>query len=178
MHGAKACGSHFISETKLAEIVRNDLEGYIAELNVDEAALRDRLIAMKTKELKAQQAKLNEQKKNAEARLRQLDTLLARVYEEMLLGVIPRDTLLDMSGRYNIEKAECQKTLDELLSRTREFEIAESDAENWIGRLKEYMNGKDLDNKLLRQLIKEIRIGAVNSGDNGKERTIEIDYRF
>ena len=41
-----------------------------------------------------------------------------------------------------------------------------------------YMNGKDLDNKLLRQLIKEIKVGAANKAGDGRERTIEICYRF
>ena len=104
-------------------------------------------------------------------RIAELDTMLSRLYEEMLLGQLPRDVLMDLSNRYNSEKEEKQNELAE-------FRSAVEDVEKWLSVLKQYLSGMELDRALLHKLIREIKVGAYTKVNGVKYQDIEIAYSF
>ena len=147
-------------------------------MQTDESALRKRMITERNQTLSAEQKLLEQQKNQITARLIELDKLLGRLYEEMLLRELPREVLLDMSSRYNTEKTEKQEQLKILQARLEEYQKTVNDVENWLALLKEYMSGRELDTVLLHKLVKEIRVGQYTKINGVKHQEIEIIYCF
>ena len=176
--GRSACQSHWTAEKDLIRLIESDLAGFVQEMQTDESALRKRMITERNQTLSAEQKLLEQQKNQITARLIELDKLLGRLYEEMLLRELPREVLLDMSSRYNTEKTEKEEQLKILQARLEEYQKTVNDVENWLALLKEYMSGRELDTVLLHKLVKEIRVGQYTKINGVKHQEIEIIYCF
>ncbi len=176
--GSSVCTSHLIGEKDLKGLAESELAAFADEISVDEQGLRYRLIAQRTKAVKAEQEALKKKAANIQNRLADLDKMLERLYEELLLGQIPRETLMDMSNRYNSEKEEKKAELAEINAKLEEYINACDDVEKWLDMLKKYMQGQALDHTLIHKLIKRITVGEAKKIDGMKTQPIEIEYTF
>ena len=176
--GASACTSHWTGEQQLISLVKSELAEFAKQIEIDEQGVRDRLIAERSKNVKTEQSAMESRRQTISNRIVELDTMLSRLYEEMLLGQLPRDVLMDLSNRYNSEKEEKQYELAELDARLAEFRSVVEDVEKWLTVLKQYLSGMELDRALLHKLIREIKVGAYTKVNGVKYQDIEIAYSF
>lgn len=147
-------------------------------MQTDERALQDRLMAERSMTARAEQTALESRQAQLSARLTELDTLLAKLYEEMLLGQLPRDVVLNLSARYTAEKSEKQAELDKITMQLQTYRDAVEDIDKWVTLLKEHLSGRALDWILLHKLIKEIKIGHYTKVNGVKHQDIAITYSF
>ena len=176
--GSEACTSHWIMENVLVELVRNDLEQYCQELCVDEEKLRKRLQENYHREIQHDKAAIEREYRAIQVRITELDGLLGKLYEETLLGQIPREKLLEFAEKYRSEKAMLTDKAEELQAQLDAYGIKAEEQQRWLCSVREYMSGTVLDRDLLHRLIKVIRVGETTVVDGQKQREVEIIYRF
>ena len=104
--------------------------------------------------------------------------LQSKLYEELLLGQLPGETLIEMSHKYRTEKPALEQKSQELQSELDRLTAKDEDIRNWLCVVREYMSGTVLDRELLHRLIKVIRVGETTVVDGEKQREIKIIYRF
>lgn len=104
--------------------------------------------------------------------------LQSKLYEELLLGQLPRETLIEMSQKYKTEKTVLEQKSQELQSELDRLTAKAEDIRNWLCVVHEYMSGTVLDCELLHRLIKVIRVGETTVVDGQKQREVEIIYKF
>ena len=104
--------------------------------------------------------------------------LQSKLYEELLLGQLPRETLIVMSQKYKIEKTVLEQKSLELQSELDRLTAKAEDIHNWLCVVREYMSGTVLDRELLHRLVKVIRVGETTVMNGQKQREVEIVYRF
>lgn len=102
----------------------------------------------------------------------------SKLYEELLLGQLPRETLIEMSQKYRTEKTALEQKSQELQSELDRLTAKAEDIRNWLCVVREYMSRTVLDRELLHRLIKVIRVGEPTVVDGQKQKDIEIVYRF
>ena len=102
----------------------------------------------------------------------------SKLYEELLLGQLPRETLIEISQKYRTEKTALEQKSQELQSELDRLTAKAEDIQNWLCVVREYMTGTVLDRELLHRLIKVIRVGETTVVDGQKQREVEIIYRF
>lgn len=104
--------------------------------------------------------------------------MLNKLYEETLLGVIPREVLIEMSERYRTEKSEKERELEDLNNQIQTYDDAVEDIQKWVSLIRHFMEVQELDRELIHKLVKEIRVGMYTKVDGVKYQDIEIEYNF
>lgn len=67
--------------------------------------------------------------------------LQEKLYEELLLGQLPRETLIEMSQKYKTEKTALEQKSQELQSELDRLTAKAEDIRNWLCVVREYMQG-------------------------------------
>lgn len=160
------------------ELVRNDLEQYVKGLEVNEEQLQNLLMKQYSRDTQFNRTAIEKELHSAKTRITELETMQGKLYEELLLEQLPRETLIEMSQKYRTEKTALEQKSQELQSELDRLTIKAKDIRSWMCVVREYMSGTVLDRELLHRLIKVIRIGETTVVDGVKQREVEIIYRF
>ena len=178
-HGSsRACTSLWIMENALMELVRNNLEQYVQGLEVNEEQLQALLMERYSRDTKSDRTATEKELHSAKTHIAELEMLQSKLYEELLLGQFPRETLIEMSQKYRTEKTVLEQKSQELQSELDRLTAKAEDIRSWLCVVREYMSGTVLDRELLHRLIKIIRVGETTVVDGQKQREVEIIYRF
>ena len=162
----------------LIELVRNDLEQYVQGLELSEEQLQNLLMEQYSKDTKSDRTAIEKELHSAKTRIAELEMLQSKLYEELLLSQLPRETLIELSQKYRTEKTALEQKRHELQSELDRLTAKAEDIHNWLCVVREYMSGTVLDRELLHRLIKVIRVGETTVVDGQKQREVEIVYRF
>lgn len=176
--GSGAYTSHWIMENALMELVRNDLEQYVQGLELSEEQLQNLLMEQYSRDTKSDITSIEKELHSARTRIAEIEMLQSKLYEELLLGQLPRETLIEMSQKYKTEKTALEQKSQGLQSELDRLTAKAEDIRSWLCVVREYMSGTVLDRELLHRLIKVIRVGETIIVDGQKQREVEIIYRF
>jgi len=151
---------------------------YVKGLELNEEQLQNLLMEQYSKDTKPDRSKTEKELHSARARIAELEMLHSKLYEELLLGQLPRETLIELSQKYRIEKTALEQKSQELQSELDRLTAKAEDIHSWLCVVREYMSGTVLDCELLHRLIKVIRVWETTVVDGQKQREVEIVYRF
>lgn len=174
--GKKYCTSHTIRERKIESIVLQDIQSMLDEVTMDEEKARERFIRNKAKSSEQNRYSDERQLKAIRNRLAELDKLIESTFEERVLGSLPESVCAKLCAKYQTEHEGLEKNEEEIEQRLAEADRNEEDVDEYICRLKEYMNCKALTREMCIQLIDFITIGEKNSQTN--VRSIHIYYKL
>lgn len=176
--GAHACTPHRTLLKILSDLVKEDIRCQAQRILYDEETVVRELLRRKRAVADSEQSLAENQLHEARARLAELDRLIAKLYEETVLGQMPREVLLDLMEKYQGEKQEkafLAKTLTEKLEQTRE---AERDVREWVALIKRHMDVEEIDRDLLIRLIDKIVVGQKTTVDGVDRQEITIHYNL
>ena len=176
--GSKACTLHWILEKTLIELVCHDLEQYVQGLELNEEYLQAMLMEQYSQNAQTSRIIIENELHSVKVRIAELEMMQSKLYEELFLGQLPRDTLIEMSQKYRTEKTALEQKSQELKSELDRLTAKAEDIRNWLCVVREYMSGTVLERELLHRLIKVIRVGETIVVDGQKQREAEIIYRF
>lgn len=174
--GKGHCSSHFITYADLYDAVLHDIRRraratahmdthLLARLSREASGLLDR---------KAQEAE--REKKRMDARIEELDAIIAKLYEDSALDRIPKERAQSLMAKFegelkdlNSKRAELVNSLDAQVKR-------QSEMEEFTRVLARYQELQELNATILNELIREIRVGAKYTEDGVKKQKIQILY--
>ena len=129
----------------------------------------------KTAQTEAQRSELI----SAEARQRELDRLLPKLYEDWASERITERSFLMLSDKYQSELAALEKKLESLRAERRNEGVIVDHEQEWNSLIQRYLNPSEMTAEMLRALIEKIVVHeAVKSPDGTRDQEIEIYYRF
>jgi len=166
--------SHYINHKNLYNIVFSRLKDLVKTVNNDD------FIAELSKNVESadKKEKVLADKSRIETRLRVLDRMLQKLYEDFICEQLEVNNYQKLLMKYQAE----QKTLGEQL-KTVEAELSkERDQMEGLNKLKEtvnrFFNFEKLTSEMLHQLIDRIEIGHAELIDGEKRQNVNIVYRF
>ncbi len=118
------------------------------------------------------------QLKKAEKRLAQLEKVLNKLYEDRALEKITEERYLAMNGEYEAEYSELKAQSAELLVKITETETAEQNAQIFSDLVEKYTDLKELNARILNELIDRIVIHEKEIINDEKHQMVEIYYKF
>lgn len=174
------CTSHQIHNVQVEEILLRELRRITAFARERE----DEFVRMVTqkgeKELNRQLRESSYELARAEDRIRQLDTIISRLYEDNISGKVSDERFAKMSASYEAE----QKTLDSRVSELRMF-ISETkeqrlNAESFLGMVRKYSEITELTPEIVRAFVERIEVLQPEKvpGSRTKKQTIVIFWNF
>lgn len=176
--GKRACSSHYIQLKILTQIVLEDIRSKMQMVSVDEKQAREEFLKrseqISSRERKTDQNRLNQAKR----RLSELDKLIASVYEDKVIGRIPEDVCLSLLDKYQAEKKNLSAEVTELEHKMSVVKKDESDVDEFIHRVKEYMEVPELTREMCMELIEFITVDECPGKYSKQPREIHIYYKL
>lgn len=175
LHGKKLCSTHYISQKQIEAVIIADIRS-MAELVVkDEQTARAAFLSKKeqqtSRQSKADIKKLNDSKH----RLDELENLMQSVYEDKVMGKIPEHICVSFLEKYEAEQQELRAVIADLEERLSAEKQDREDVEEFIRRLKKYVDVQTLTRELGLELIEYVTVGAYTPNE---PREINIYYKF
>lgn len=177
-HGKAACGSHIIKFEQLETVVLHDIQKHasLAEENIDRYVKYLDDITRKDKN-----GEINSYKKEAEKarkRISELETVIQKMYEDKVFGVISEERYIAMSVNMENELSSLKTRLAELSEYLSDFEKSHKDVKAFAELIKRYIGITELTEELVHMLIEKIVVHGKEVIDNETVIKIDIYYRF
>lgn len=176
--GAGACTPHRTRQSVFADLVLEDIREKAARIAVNEdaviAELKRRKQAATTSEQRTKERNLQALK----TRLSELDRLITKLYEEMVLGDIPREVVLEMMEKYKKEQEEKSIQAAELAEQLTHSQEVDHDIREWVSLIRRYVSIEELDRELLIQLVDKIIVGQKTTVNGEERQDITIVYNL
>ena len=175
LYGKGHCSTHYITQNQLEAVIIADIRS-MAELVVkDEQTARAAFLSKKeqqtSRQSKADIKKLNDSKH----RLAELENLMQSVYEDKVMGKIPEHICVSFLEKYEAEQQELRAVIADLEERLSAEKQDREDVEEFIRRLKKYVDVQTLTRELCLELIEYVTVGAYTPNE---PREINIYYKF
>lgn len=176
--GSRACSSHYIQIKILNQIVLQDIRSKIDLVSIDEKKARTDFLRQRDKLAKKEETESRKQLRKDKARLEELGKLLSSVYEDKVMGRIPEDVCIELLKKYQVEKTEIVTEIAALESKLSEMEKTTADVDEFIRRLKTYLDVPELTREMCMELIEFVTVDECPGKYSKEPREIHIYYKL
>lgn len=174
--GKAYCFSHHIAGNILEEIILTDIQSKVNSVITDEATIRRKFLEKNAKltqeKVKTAQIELKRKSK----RLAELDGLIESAYEDKVKGKMPEDICIKLLNRYTDEQKTLTEEIKTLKESLAESNQANADVDEFIRKIKRYINPTELTREMCIELIDRVIIGAAPKNKD-EPRNIQIVYK-
>ena len=172
-----SCGSHYIREAVLSQIVLKHIQAVTGSILFHEEHFRRVMYEQRQAQSQEEIRSLKKQLERDEKRIAELKRLFMKIYEDNAAGRLSDDRYEMLSAAYETE----QKQLEDEVGRIRAaIEAQEKQAESlkqFIHRIKDHAIDIDhLDGTILHELIEAIYVGAPDKSSGHRVQHIHIKY--
>lgn len=111
-------------------------------------------------------------------RMSELEKLILSVYEDKVSGKIPEDICVNLLNKYQMEKVTLQAELSEIEKRQTDMAKEKTDVDEFIRRLKAYMQVPKLTREMCMELIEFVTVDKCPGKYSKEPREIHIYYKL
>ena len=176
--GKSACTIHTIYENVLTRLVLEDIREKARFAEYDPEQLVQQIIRLKDKETKSRLSSCEQELKTYTARLSELERLMQNLYEDKCAGTIPQTVFQTLMRKYEAERAEKSEAIPELERRVKSYLENRTDANRWLGIIRQYTEITELDESILFELVDRIEVGETQKVNGQRVCDIRVYYRY
>ena len=176
--GYGACSRHTIYEMTLTELVLSEIRAHAEALELDEAAMLDRLQAQRTAADAERQESVRQEIGKLRRRVYELEQMTAKLYEDKVCGSISAASFAVLLEKAEQERRQRSDRLDTLLAEVRQYEQSAADIQSWAAVVRKHLHIREIDRETVDELIDRIEVGEKTVVDGKNVRDIKIYYRF
>jgi uncharacterized protein YeeX (DUF496 family) len=177
-NGKEQCSTHAIPFETLKAVVLADIKQYAKLAEKDEDILINRVMDSSAKdrdrERGAQQSKLRDIQKRVAA----IDQAIKQLFEEKLAGNVPNGIFKKLMEDYEAEQTRLTDEIADVEKKLARKASEKSEAEKWIGLIKDCINLRELDRATAVALINRIDVSEQFVADGQRQQNIAIKYNF
>ena len=178
-HGKEYCASHYITYDVLYQLVFCDLQKMIVCCAKDIIGFRKMLRSKCKSNTRRQLESIVKEAERKQTRLKEIDKILSKLYEDSALGKIPESRYEQMSEKYEQEQKELSQGILQLKQEFDEVKKQKDASDRFINIVKKYTYINELDANILNELIDRIVVHHKEKDKDGRTyQQIEIYYRF
>lgn len=177
--GTLCPSAHRIKAEVVLNLIREtlkDIKKYLYEDN--EAFIRSIQNEMEEKE------KIEIEKKytrliDSKGRLQELERLMCRIYEDMILNKIPNSRYEILNNQYETEQITLSKEIKDLEQQVSRYEKETDRAKKFISLISRYENFDNLTNTMINEFVEKIIVHERDrKGSQTSKQKIEIYFNF
>ena len=176
--GYGACSRHTIYEMTLTELVMGEIRSHAEKLELDEAAVLDRLQRQRSAASAERMEGIRQEITKLRRRIFELEQSTSKLYEDKVCGVITPAAFSVLMQKSEQERLQKTERLDALLSETQQQEQEAAAMQRWSALIRKHLHIRELDRDTVDELIDRIEVGENAIVDGKRVRDIRIFYRF
>jgi DNA invertase Pin-like site-specific DNA recombinase len=177
-YGKHRCSQHKIFEDDLIAAVLADIQDKAKGALSEKNKLVERLVASSLAEQDGEQRTRLDTHNKAVKRLREIEQLVARLYEDSITGTITAGNFSMLITKYQNEQKQLQVTVADFENTNAETIDSKSNAEKCAALLADNAGITELTTEVLNTLISRIDVYETEVVDGIKRQRIDIHYRF
>lgn len=174
--GSIICASHYIKMKDINAIVLMDIRSKAKLVIENEKQARENFLKAKEKLSAGKTAASKKKLSDGKKRLAELERLLQSVYEDKVLNRVPEEVCISLLNKYQCEKTELQNEIMVLEREMTESKQDIADVEEFIRRIKRYVDVQELTREMCLELIEFITIDKFV--EKKAPREIHIYYKL
>lgn len=176
--GSKACTQHYLKFNDIYEVVLKDIQQHckLAAENKDKYV--DMLMKASSESGSNGRNALTKEYDKANSRIKQLDRILQKLYEDNALGIISDERYHSMADSMEQEYKQLKARMLEISTMLSETERSKKNAGDFADLVAKYTNITELDADLIHMLIDKIVVHEKEEKDGETVQKIDIYYRF
>lgn len=178
VRNANLCTTHSISYDALCKIVLNDIQSHVKEMDDLGDQFIDEMREMSENRGNGKIGQYRDEVIKLEKRMKELDSIITKLFEQNALGKITDERFEKMSASYESEQQEIKTRYKDLTAKVEAQEKKISSTNQFLETIQKYKNATELNRSMLVELIDSIYIHQAEGTGKNKTQAVEINYRF
>ena len=173
-----SCTIHFIREKVLTALVLTHLQATLAYVRENEAEFVRLVMDRDAQEQRREMARKKAELSKAEKRVKELDVLFQRVYEDHATGKLTEERYSRLSGSYEAEQRELEARVAEL---RRELEQGREQAVNvsqFLALVRKYTEVRELTPTIVNEFVKMVIVHAPTKVNGHRSQFVQVVYNL
>ncbi len=176
--GRGTCSAHYIREDVLRDVVLERIRAVTEHIRADVEGFQEDWLMCQRKE---QEKSIREDKRRLEKamkRLADIDKLITRIYEDMVLGNLSQERYQKMLESYEAEQAALNNEVIGLEDWVATREEMEDNVDQFLALLEKYVDIPELTTTIVNEFIKQIIVYAPDKSSGKRTQKVKIVFNF
>ena len=172
------CTAHYIREDVLREIVLERIRAVNEYIRSDVYGFQEEWLQCRRTD---QERSIRDDKKKleqAKKRLADLDVIIARLYEDYVLGNLNQDRYRKMSADYEAEQERLKLEIEVIEEWVEQREEMNDGLDAFIALTQKYVDVEELTQTIVNEYIKKIIVYAPDKSSGKRKQKVEIFFNF
>ena len=176
--GRGTCSAHYIREDVLRDVVLERIRAVTEYIWADVEGFQEIWLMCQREE---QEKSIREDKRRlekAKKRLTDIDKLITRIYEDMVLGNLSQERYQKMLEGYEAEQAALNNEVIGLEDWVATREEMEDNVDQFLALLEKYVDIPELTTTIVNEFIKQIIVYAPDKSSGKRTQMVKIVFNF
>ena len=176
--GRGTCSAHYIREDVLRDVVLERIRAVTEYIRADVEGFQEDWLMCRREE---QEKSIREDKRRlekAKKRLADIDKLITRIYEDMVLGNLSQERYQKMLEGYEAEQASLNNEIIGLDDWVATREEMEDNVDQFLALLEKYVDIPELTPTIVNEFIKQIIVYAPDKSSGKRTQKVKIVFNF
>ena len=171
-------GTHYIRADSLETVVTMELKRLSQYLHDDEDAFAELLENKTNKDIAKRQKYLAEEIQKATVRIKDVERLYERLYEDNVNGKVTDSWYMQLSTKYEKERDELQSNIRSFRAEQIKLDDMRHEKEQFTRAVRNFLEMDKLTPVLLKELVEKIEVHNIVGKGKNRYQEITIHYRF
>ena len=176
--GRGTCSAHYIREDVLRDVVLERIRAVTEYIRADVEGFQEEWLMCRREE---QEKSIREDKRRlekAKKRLADIDNLITRIYEDMVLGNLSQERYQKMLENYEAEQAALNNEVIGLEDWVATQEEMEDNVDQFLALMEKYVDIPELTTTIVNEFIKRIIVYAPDKSSGKRTQEVKIVFNF
>ncbi len=176
--GRGTCSAHYIREDVLRDVVLERIRAVTEYIRADVEGFQEEWLMCRREE---QEKSIREDKRRLEKatkRLADIDKLITRIFEDMVLGSLSQERYQKMLEGYEAEQAALNNEVIGLEDWVATREEMEDNVDQFLALMEKYVDIPELTTTIVNEFIKQIIVYAPDKSSGKRTQKVKIVFNF
>lgn len=177
-YGGTECSNHYITLEQIKELLLCDIQAHATLAAADKDGYIDYLMHLSEREWNGERASFQKEAAMCQRRMTELETIMKKLYEDRVFGILSDERYLAMSADYEAEAKQQKERYCELQTLLDSSAKQTYDAKRFAKLVEPYTNITEVTEELLHTLVDKIVVHEKEVVDGEIIMRVDIYYRF
>lgn len=170
------CSAHYIREKVIEKLVLESMQRVLWYVQSYEKLFAQKQLENFGEEKKKELTEKRRELDKAKRRIREIDTVIQKLYEDNATGKVNDDRFATMSMSLETEQEELKTKVPQLETELENAQIATEGLQRFIEKAKKVTQLTELTPELVHEFIQKIVVGKPEYKDGKRYQSVEIHY--